>query len=262
MTILQRSGCPRCAESGKDMSKDNLISYTDGHQRCYACGFSYYPDNLKKVKIALNPIMQTSIVNQGIFLPEDTSSVLGQESLTWLKKYQLTLEELNLFLWSESQKQLIFPVYQDNILIFYQARHFLTKSLTKSLTKPPKYVTQGTLMHKICFLSREYLDKGYLVIVEDIVSAIKVSRQFATMPLFGSHLDKSKLLYLKQYTQHLLSPVYIIFWLDSDKILESMQFSRQASMLGLKTSIIHTIQDPKDFSQDEILNHIKHATNK
>jgi archaellum biogenesis ATPase FlaH/5S rRNA maturation endonuclease (ribonuclease M5) len=36
---LTKSQCPQCAANGKDTRGDNLVTYTNGTQRCYACGY-------------------------------------------------------------------------------------------------------------------------------------------------------------------------------------------------------------------------------
>jgi len=35
MTVLTRSQCPQCLDSGRD----NLIEYSDGGKHCFACGY-------------------------------------------------------------------------------------------------------------------------------------------------------------------------------------------------------------------------------
>jgi hypothetical protein len=67
-----------------------------------------------------------------------------------------------------------------------------------------------------------------LVIVEDIVSAIKVSRKFSCMPLFGSYCRPS-------WVAKILADKYwrsIVVWLDNDKTEEALlpMFSTPSSI--------------------------------
>lgn len=39
MKVVRREQCPKCAESGRDTSCDNLGVYSDGHSWCFACGY-------------------------------------------------------------------------------------------------------------------------------------------------------------------------------------------------------------------------------
>lgn len=41
-TSTGKSSCPNCQSNGGDTSGDNLVSYSDGHQYCFAC-CSYFP---------------------------------------------------------------------------------------------------------------------------------------------------------------------------------------------------------------------------
>jgi len=42
--VISKKRCPKCAKLGKDTSHDNLVSYSDGHEYCYACGY-YIPSS-------------------------------------------------------------------------------------------------------------------------------------------------------------------------------------------------------------------------
>jgi twinkle protein len=38
-TAVDKTQCPKCAETGGDSSGDNLVVYSDGHGHCFACGY-------------------------------------------------------------------------------------------------------------------------------------------------------------------------------------------------------------------------------
>ena len=77
--------------------------------------------------------------------------------------------------------------------------------------------------------------------VEDCISAIKCSRICDAMPVLGSHVGNSKLASLSQQYGTL------IFWLDSDKYKEAQNAAERANLLGVKTKVIYTDLDPKEY---------------
>jgi hypothetical protein len=85
-----------------------------------------------------------------------------------------------------------------------------------------------------------------LVVVEDPISAIVVSRSYACLPLFGSHLfnDWLSKLTFTGYRK-------IVFWLDSDKAHEGLKYALSLRHL-YKTGWIHSLQDPKLYSESQV----------
>jgi len=233
--------CPKCG------SKDNNYRYPDGHEFCFGrCGYFTKAPATKESVCALmqerkdkeKPILANTITKW----PDDAGKVEGK-GLTWLKKYGMLDYEIkiNSILWSQSQEQLIFPIYEDEHscdCIGWQARNFRPHS--------KKYFTVGSMDKILHILGLTRHTNTDIIIVEDIVSAIKVSRHFRAMPLFGSGLSKDKLTRISRYTNH------VRFWLDSDKLGQSMLLSKLASQLGMKSSVIFTEQDPKEKSDTDI----------
>lgn len=86
-----------------------------------------------------------------------------------------------------------------------------------------------------------------LVIVEDIVSAIKVNRVFNSMPLFGSYCRPS-------WVANLLADKYyhkFVVWLDSDKTEQAIELSRKLGV-SRPSYVLSTEMDPKWYSDSEI----------
>lgn len=174
-------------------------------------------------------------------LPEDADYLLDQRAFLWLKKYGLTDLEIasNNILWSKSQEQLIFPIKDaDGNLVAWQARNF------KAGAK--KYFTRGSMDSILHILGLTIGKDRGIILVEDVVSAIKVARHCPTMPLFGSSCSKSKLSRLGRYTNQ------IRFWLDRDKLNQSMMLAKLAKQLGMSAKVIYTEKDPKELSDSDI----------
>jgi len=116
-----------------------------------------------------------------------------------------------------------------------------------------KWFSQGDLkdiLH-ICETARTHHDQRSIVLVEDIISAIRVGHTNPAAPLFGSHLStKTALRYNKLYDK-------IILWLDKDKELYSIKVAQQLRAMGIPCRSVITNKDPKEYSDTEIVDILK-----
>lgn len=223
--------CPKCG------SKDNLARYSDGHAWCFGCRH-YEPGPLAS-RLAISQIEPKVKL---FSMPEDTTANIGVKGWTWLKKYGIMDAEAREFLWSDSKEWLIMPVYDaDHNLLAWQARSFKDGDR--------KYFTFGPVSDILNIIG----SNEPVVIVEDMLSAIKVGRQFASIPLFGSNIPLKLLTKLKAAFKQ------VGIWLDKDKAQESLRSRLRASQLfGLdNVQSIVTDKDPKEYSNDEIQKFVK-----
>lgn len=237
-TLIKQVRCPACTENGKDRSGDNLSIYSDGHEWCYSCGYYKGANGVTKFLSEREYNVETK---QLVTLPYDCDVNYPYKALQWIEKYELTKNDLlaTNTLWSENSQRLIFPIYGDDTLIAWQGRWF-------GDGKKVKWFGLGDLKSTFNILGRSV---DTLILTEDIISAIKVSKFTNAMPLYGSHIgfDRWKrLLHIRGYKAN------IIIWLDKDKQSESVKFARQGRALGLNVSNIITELDPKELSFDKI----------
>ena len=241
---LQSDQCPMCQRNGRDTSKDNLAIYSDGHKYCYACGyFVPAPKTIVTTKENLTKPKEGSMdgtTTKCLALPSDISGNLSPAAKRWLLGYGLTAEEQKKFLWSEAEQQLIYCIFDvEGTLVWWQARNF-----TQAL---PKYKSSGPLKDHLHILGHE----GPLMVVEDAVSAIKLSREYQSLPLFGSHITRENLIRIRDFG--LGKEGEIGFWLDPDKVSESIRLRNQARELGIKAFSIIGTRDPKAYNHNEII---------
>jgi hypothetical protein len=187
-------------------------------------------------------------------MPDDTGTNYSAEAVAWLAKYHVSIEDAIKagFRWSSSRQQLIF-ILEDGC---WQARNFGIENAKRS-----KYFTAGNVNDSIkLYLSQ--VQRGVpetagstamvqdcpttLAIVEDCVSAWRISSLCDAMPVLGSHVAKTKLSRIARLYSSL------IIWLDHDKLKEAKDLARQANMLGLSTKVIYTDDDPKCFTNEQI----------
>lgn len=231
MSYVKHAPCPNCG------SRDNLAIYAD-HEYCFGgCGYikfyNYHNRRIENVKDTNQKIVS---------LPEDIVSTIPAIADSWVRKYGLTLQELyeNRVVWSDFRKLLIFPYFDDKGHLWgWQGRYFGDDP------KHPKWTGKGNFKEQIkVYTPLTGFIKDGIILVEDIISTIKISRQFNCLCLYGSSLDYSKICKIK--------PNKTILWLDKDKEKESRLFSLYLNKLGLYSEVRVTDLDPKEYDNTTI----------
>jgi len=260
--FLRHERCPRCEENGKDRSGNNLAVYSD-HAFCFSCGYKQkrQQGGRGSYETKTNGGFGKQVYEQAHNnsrkcqnLPSDYILSLPLLGVKWVKQYGITDKEMavNRIGWSEIgfpvvgygnhppiqySPCMVFPIFDTmGTLLMWQARYFGTEK------RYPKYITKGKPNEII-----HILGKGEkLVIVEDLLSAIKVARVQRCVPLWGSNPSMVFLNRLRSVTNH------IVIWLDPDKQLEAQKLRKRVSVLFDTVEIISSIGDPKDYETQEI----------
>jgi hypothetical protein len=237
MAYVTHGPCPKCN------SRDNLATYADGHEWCFGCKYYKPPPNSLERRASF--YAKSQVVIPDIYpIARDAVPYIPHEPLTWIKKYGISDEEIkrNNFLWSEEKQQLIFPIYGGNDeIICWQARNF-----DPERSKRRKYFSQGKLDEVLHILENETVYPETIVLTEDLISAIKVSRVCSAIPLFGAYASDSRLNRLRRRYSKL------VVWLDYDKLVDARKAVSRASRIGFDASAIHTKLDPKELSDRDI----------
>lgn len=268
--------CPKCRSRGQDSRGDNMGIYDDGHGHCFSCGFMQPPklrEKIKKIKQQtpaqvgrsnVTPVVsvQSSVVEDAVFAndPKNYSAVLGGGDVLrdirmpndftpyqlpnagqdWIDQYGITAKEieLNEIGWSDLFDGVIFPVYNnDGKLLMYQAR----QGFRENTKDKKRYHNVGfpANVHYLIGKSKNPTSQR-VVLVEDMISAIKVGRHLPTVCLFGSQVESHKLALLSRYFKD------VTLWLDYDKkayvIGEAMA---RCGNFFPKCSALSTTDDPK-----------------
>lgn len=239
--VIRKERCPECARLGNDRSGDNLAIYSDGHTYCYRCG---HHSGRKTIS---QPIERNTST---ITLPSDVTSELPYEAKRWLDQYELArldIQQHNI-LWSEYWRRLIFPYFDETGLLAWQGRLFgdatnVQAKNSKGQLFLEKWYSKGKI-HEIIHPIKVH--SGEAVLVEDIVSAIKVSRHKGAIPIFGNTISPKHFLRIK----HVAERVWI--WLDPDMKQQSIKLCNTANLLGLKATVVFAEKDPKELSDDRI----------
>jgi hypothetical protein len=232
--FVKHHPCPKCGSS------DAYAEYSDGGYWCFSCQKGKRPESsLETVKKYFH---KEGTISKGMEpLPYDVTDNITGEPLAWLRKYNLTPEELfnNNILWSESRQMLIMPYYADGNLLCWQGRFVPTR-------KPYKTHTEGKPEEHLLLHYSGSPDSAVCV-VEDTISGIKVSRVMTSCVLWGSNLSNQKAQLLSKYFDHL------VLWLDGDKTREAMKFYTRYGWMFKSARVISTDRDPKEHTTKEIL---------
>ena len=233
--------CPACREVGQDSRRDNLGVWKDGSKYCFKCGFYVGAGVGLNIESLMQRVHKKKKDNDSpsIALPYDFTYDLPGVALEWLRKYGITDQEIqqNHFGWSNKYESLVFPVFDCfGNLLMYQNRYFGSEV-------HQRYHTSG--MPDLVY----HVNGGggdSIVCVEDLLSAIKVSRITQAMPLWGSTLSMQRLRTLGERFTNL------VIWLDKDKAGYAIKRAQAAKPFFDDVRVIVTDLDPKQYSTEEI----------
>lgn len=218
---------------------------------CHHCGLSGSYKS-KNTNIHLKKKSQAITKNaKDLRLPTDieaTSSKWPHYARAWLVKYGITESEVKQhgIVFSPKFDRLLFPLYMDGDYIGWQGRSFNDDE------KIPKYLTtvDRERLTGNCGLYKCKTGSDTVVLVEDCLSAIKVSRGESTICLLGSHPTPEVINWIASRYNN----IYI--WLDNDKPEVIKQQNKLKSLFEVlvtgEVKLILTNKDPKEFSTEEI----------
>lgn len=161
--------------------------------------------------------------------------------------------------WSDFYQRIIFPLIDDiriteNItlkesLVGWVARDVdFIKKENKLLENAPKYLIKTSDDDKRRFFMLNKKDSTKLIIVEDILSAIKVFEyggNVNTLALLNTSIDND--LILSKYKKQTIK-----IWLDPDMRIKSVMNVARLKQFGFNVEHVYTMSDPKECSAEMI----------
>jgi hypothetical protein len=231
-----KQSCPKCGSS------DARHVYQD-HSFCFSCRTRFMGNR--------SPYTYDQPVERSedkLHLPDDCSHDYPSHVLAWTGKYVITIEELikhNVY-YSKQRDQLVFSWKdEDGHLLCWQARNF-------SPTAKAKCFTQGPVSEVLPIYPVQVSNVSTLVLVEDPLSAIKVSRFSHAMPCLGSDLPKDKIKRLADVLGPFLGVSEVVVWLDSDMLSNAKRLADRFKLLGVASRVVYTEFDPKEYDDKTI----------
>jgi hypothetical protein len=257
---MEKERCPKCAEKGQDTKGDNLAIYPDGHAHCFGCGYHKGIPTYERVRqLSHGNPLPVKNVDETYDFPTDYTTDIALPALNWLKSFSITEEEIKRHRmgWSDERKLLIFPVLDGGgDLIMWQGRRF---SPSKPMVERgedgklyPKYITKGPVSDILHLVGVSTDPKNTIILVEDLISAIKVGRTYQSAPLWGSNIP----LKLIQRLSGRFNSLGV--WLDRDKMDVALKAVLRASQY-LPSYLITSVFDPKGYNTNGIQELVEEA---
>ena len=221
--FIKHMPCTNCG------SKDNLAEYED-HYYCFGCGYWKAKNDLNSIRSRLSAPGDGSLQSNELNITTTTN--IPSKAMQWLLQYGITKSDIQSYNigWCNDLNILVLV----NTPNYYQGRSFTTGVKYKSKGKKPLLW---------------YGNGGILVCVEDVISAIKVSKSnpdVTVTPLLGSNISP-------ELTQTILERFKTVrVWLDRDKAIDAVKQARNLKQKGIDAEVIVSPKDPKDYSTGEI----------
>lgn len=239
--VLRRGKCdaPGCRSS------DAKHHYSDGHAFCFSCG-TFFPPEGGKPEFRQRPKDDEDMTVLHAYPNRlEVNALNCPRNYAHLKLKGLTDEEIHehYFYAPISDRHVFQCKDSESGDEFFEARSYVPNITPKTMQmgKKPRLVMGD-------------LASDTLVVVEDVISAIKVGRQYLSMPLFGSHMTTEQMALIGRLTDI----NWVVIWLDCDKYDAGIQFARQMGLIRPCVAI-QTIDDPKELNDDEVAHEVESA---
>lgn len=238
-----RSNC-ECGDGNTLIINHNAKGYSC---HCFRCDFNDFVGKGTQSLAELTRIRELNEAAESIELdlelPDDFTKEIPLHGRLWLYKGGITesvWREYGIG-YSASLDRVVLPVYDTKgNLEWYQCR-----ALHKG--QKPKYLQPSRSRDKVLF--RVGFDGSNLqrvVIVEDILSAIRVGKHISTSSLLGTKITTGQAAELAKFSR-------VTTWLDPDKAGRRGAYNIRKT-LGLVTDVdnIVTLSDPKELTDHQI----------
>lgn len=223
---------------------------------CFRCGRSgFYADDFQRIKEARQKLANSDSRHEpathGSREPSDSTGRTAEwptYASRWLKQWGITNDEISTHHigYSNRVDRCIFPVHFDGKYQGYVSRAVNPKD------ERPKWLmyAKGKPWQTTC----DTKTRNILVLVEDIVSGIRVGRYADCIALLTTTISTDILPLIANYDEY-------IVWLDDDNRqvkLNQLKLARRLSMFG-NVRVVHTT-DPKRCSDEFVRSTIEEQT--
>lgn len=215
---------------------ESVEIYEDGKTFCFRC------KQAKQLKSLFKNLAKGELILREIEVPLDINGRLVEEdAYQWLNKYNINWSYLgDLFFWDNKSRRWIFPY----------GKFAWMRSIDPEVK--PKMLYAGKKEDQTLYYLKTIFDPVSLIIVEDIISCIRVNEFQDCIALCGTSLSEKKkeeLLKIIKKTKY----QNVILWLDGDQAgRKGAEKLRKELKSYIDIRIIRTKKDPKCFSSKEI----------
>lgn len=226
---MNRIQCPNCND------KTGLATNFSDGDFCFACKEKQHTKSLFKKEGKQNHyILPEQIYEENVFMTN-----APQIAVDYLKHFYFTTERILTvgFRWHEGLRRIIYPV---------NAKACWGRSPYKDIV--PKSMFYGDKTED-CYFRKNLENDESIVLVEDILSCVRVSEFQSCMSLCGTQIKNDKQYYTLQKYKN------VILWLDGDIAgIRGAEKIKRDFKLYKNVRVITTKRDPKEFPSQEIKN--------
>ncbi len=251
--------CPFCLKQNGDFAvtrtEDGLL-YKCFRVACDSKGF--IPSNLGEWVSHSREFLpfNSSIVRKTEEYPYESHIInLNENQILYLQnKFELTSEEiiLNKIKWCDKTERIIYPILSQNgNTKGYVSRYYKELSDKKydGVKSRTYWINRSNNYYNVSFPHRrEYDVKNIFILVEDIVSSIRMARYEQSIALLSNSIPTNAM--------SLLSGKDVIIVLDNDATAHALKIKHRYSLFFKSCRVIPIDKDPKDMSDDELVKKI------
>jgi hypothetical protein len=207
------------------------------HAKCFRCGQWGIHDSKVKVFTLTSDI---SINIEEEDFERDLDKWPGR-ALHWVKQYGIMDYEIAEYQisYSPSRKRVIIPVWWAGEKVGWQARKIYDEDTG------PKYITKAR--NPPGFMLKGGTSKEEIVLVEDVISAIKIGRTTEAVAMLSTNPTRTLMDYVKTFSNYKI-------WLDMDNpqvIRQALKLLKSLNVFG-STKLIISPKDPKCYDDYDI----------
>lgn len=245
----------RVQHCGADNSM--LVSHTaTGYSaHCFRCGeHPYEPHGKRSISDILRHKAELQVqYSKEPYLPKDYTHVIPPHAAVWFMQYGISpeLASRHGIGWSDQYQRVVLPVYDredKSKLIAVQMR-------AVEPDRKPKYLNPGgaAIRRALFWVEHPVIDGSATIVVEDILSAIKLGRKYPTVSTLGTTMTDERAVEIAKQTSA------AVLWLDNDRAGHKgmREAHRQLAFQGVRCWKVLSERDPKTYSQQEIENHLR-----
>lgn len=236
----------RCTINGGCGSSDAMAEYQNGFY-CFSCKKSKkksYGEILdKSINKTFDELIFASNFNKKASkniteLPKDLIDIpINCQYYKWLRKY-----------WPQSNfpSAIKYSPEHDKLVVLLGSDNFFIRGNNPKYTRLVSEYTSD--------FTPNLLNMDSLTIVEDIFSALKISRFVSAYCLFGSSMSSTLMRTIDDLQAFYIERIKVNVWLDKDSagIKGSNKIVKTLQNFGINVKQIFTDKDPKECTEEEI----------
>lgn len=236
----------KCSEPGCGKDNSQLVSHDEKGYRawCFRCRIPKFEGHgLRSIELIERHKKERAIRREALVeLPADYTLEVPARAAIWYYKYGISAELAASYGigYTPDLDRVVLPVYEGDELTAMQMR-------AVDPWRKPKYLNPaGPKVSGAIFESAPAT--GVTVVVEDILSAIKIGKVHHATSILGTNMTDARALKIASHNHTAL------IWLDGDKagVKGTIPAERQLAMLGVNVRRIRTTDDPKTYSLEAI----------